>query len=153
MYGWCEGPNFDTIVRRVWGFPFAVRAVSCISEAVDSIWIQFYIQTLHCGWYPLSIWAGISQSVWRLTKGLTVRGSNPGVGENFRTRPDRPCGPPSLLYDGYRVFTGGKAVGAWRWPPTPSSAEVKGRVELYLYFLCGPSFPVLGWTLLLPCAR
>jgi len=35
-------------------------------------------------------------------------------GEIFRTRPDRPGGPPSLLYNGYRVFPGGKAAGAWR---------------------------------------
>jgi hypothetical protein len=28
--------------------------------------------------------------------------------EIFRTRPDRPWGPPSLLYNGYRVFPGGK---------------------------------------------
>jgi hypothetical protein len=31
----------------------------------------------------------------------------------FRTRPDRPWGSPSLLYNGYRVFPGGKAAGAW----------------------------------------
>jgi len=30
-----------------------------------------------------------------------------------------------------RVFLGGKATGAWRWPPTPSSAEVKERVEVH----------------------
>ena len=36
--------------------------------------------------------------------GWTVRGG----GEIFRTCPDRPWGPPSLLYDGYRVFPGGK---------------------------------------------
>jgi len=40
-------------------------------------------------------------------------------GEIFRTCPDRPWGPPSLLYNRYRVFPGGKAAGAWRWPPTP----------------------------------
>jgi hypothetical protein len=45
--------------------------------------------------------------------------------EIFRTRPNRPWGPRSLLYNGYRVFPGGKAAGAWCWPPTPSSAEVK----------------------------
>jgi hypothetical protein len=28
------------------------------------------------------------------------------VGDIFRTRPDRPWGPPSLLYSGYRVFPG-----------------------------------------------
>ena len=55
--------------------------------------------------------------------------------------------PPSLLYNGYRVFPGVKAVGAWRCPPTPSSAEVKERVQLYLYSPSGLSWPVLGWTL------
>ena len=34
-------------------------------------------------------------------------------GEIFRTRPDRPWDPPNLLYNGYRVFPGGKAAGAW----------------------------------------
>ena len=42
----------------------------------------------------------------------------PGIeslwGEIFRTRPDRPWGPPSLQCNGYRVFPGGKAAGAWR---------------------------------------
>jgi hypothetical protein len=47
-----------------------------------------------------------------LVTGWTVRGSNPGRSEIFRTRPDRPWGPPSHLYNGYRVFPGGKAAGA-----------------------------------------
>jgi len=33
---------------------------------------------------------------------------NPGGGEIFRTYPDRPWGPPSLLYNGYRIFPMGK---------------------------------------------
>ena len=42
----------------------------------------------------------------------TVQGSNSGGGEIFRTRPDRPWGPPSLLYNGYRVsFSGVKRPG------------------------------------------
>jgi hypothetical protein len=45
--------------------------------------------------------------------GWKVRVSNLGGGEIFRTRPDRPWGPPSLLYNGYRVVSGGKAAGAW----------------------------------------
>ena len=63
--------------------------------------------------------------------------------------PSRPAwGPTQLLYNGHRVFPGGKAAGSWRWPPTPSSAEVKERAELYLYSPFGPSWPVLGWNLL-----
>jgi hypothetical protein len=56
----------------------------------------------------------------------TVRGSNPGGGEEiFRTCPDRPCGPPSLLYNGYRVFPGGiNWPGSDADPSSPSSAEV-----------------------------
>jgi hypothetical protein len=49
----------------------------------------------------------VSQSVCRMTTGWTVRGSNPGGGEIFRTCPDRLWDPPSLLYNGYRVFPGG----------------------------------------------
>jgi hypothetical protein len=57
------------------------------------------------------------KKLWNYTV-LPVRGSNPGGGEIFRTRPDRPWGPPSLLYNEYRVFPGSKAAGAWCWPPT-----------------------------------
>ena len=42
---------------------------------------------------------------------------------------------------------GDKATGTWCWPPTPSSAEMKERVELYVYSPSGLSWPVLGWTL------
>ena len=42
----------------------------------------------------------------------------PVGGEIFRTRSDCLWGQSSLLYNGYRVFPGGKASGAWRWQPT-----------------------------------
>ena len=32
-------------------------------------------------------------------------------------------------------------------PSPPSSAEVKNRVELYLYSPSGPSWPTKGWSL------
>ena len=52
----------------------------------------------------------------------------------MRTCPDRPWGPPSLLYIGYRVFPGGKErLGPDAEPSPTSSAVGHERVELYLY--------------------
>jgi len=98
-------------------------------------------------------WAVIAQSVQQLATGRTVRGSNPGEGEIFRTCPDRTWDLRSLLYNGYLVFPVSKAAEAWRSPPTPSSAEVKERVQPYLYSPSGPSSPVLGWNVPLPLPR
>ena len=68
----------------------------------------------------------------------TVRGSNPDGGEIFRNR------PPKLLYNVYRVyFPRVKRPGRGVNHPPPSSAEVKERVELYLYSPSGSSWPVL----------
>ena len=78
-----------------------------------------------------------------------VRGSNPGGRWDF-PHSSRPWGPSSLLYNWYRVSSPGV-----KWPgrdvdhPPPSSAEVKERVDLYLYSLSGPSWPVIGWNLFL----
>jgi len=47
-------------------------------------------------------------------------------GEIFRICPDRPWGPPSLLYNGYWFFPGGKErPGRDADPSPPSSAVVK----------------------------
>ena len=68
------------------------------------------------------------------TYGLDSMVSNPGGGDIFHTCPHRFWGPPSLLYNGYLVFPGGKVrPGRDADLSPPSSAEVKNRVELYLY--------------------
>ena len=45
-----------------------------------------------------------------------------------RTRSDRPCRPPSFLYNAYRVISGGKAAAARGKPPT--------RLQRQVYLLC-----------------
>jgi hypothetical protein len=72
----------------------------------------------------------VAQSVWRLPTGCTVQDRIPG-GTKFSARPDRPCGPSSLLYNGYRVFPGGKLrPGRAADHSPPSSAAV---IEEYSY--------------------
>ena len=84
---------------------------------------------LYCRNLVGTVWANVgrvAQSVQRLATGWTVRGLNPGGGKILRTRPDRPWGPSSLLYNGYRVFPGGKErPGRDADPSPPSSAVVK----------------------------
>ena len=63
------------------------------------------------------------------------------------TRPGRPWGPtqtPVQWVPG--LFPGVKRPGRGLFQSLPSSAEVKERVQLYLYSRSGPSWPVLGWT-------
>jgi len=60
-------------------------------------------------------------------------------GEIFRTSPDRPWSPPSLLYNWYRVFPEGKErPGRDADPSPPSTAVGHGRAELHL---CSPYGP------------
>ena len=110
-------------------FAFCRKAHLSSDTLYCTIIIIIYVMRIHC-------WGGRDSSVGIATRyGLDgPEGSNPGGGDIFRTRPDRPWGPPNLLYNGYRVFPGGKAAGTWCWPPPPLfSAEVLNRVELYLY--------------------
>ena len=84
---------------------------------------------------------GLGQdSVVCIATRFTVRGRNPGGHEIFRTRPDRPWGPASLWYSGGRVsLPGEERLGRGINNQPLSSAEVKVRVELYLYSPSGPS--------------
>ena len=61
----------------------------------------------------------VAQSIQRLAIGWTVRGSNPGWGEIFRTCADRLWGPPSFLYNGYRSFQGVKSGQGVTLTPHP----------------------------------
>ena len=72
-------------------------------------------------------------------------GNRVPVGERFShpSRLAQGC-PPTLLCNGYPVsFPGVKRLERDLYHPRPSSAEVKEKVELYLYSLYGTSWSVL----------
>ena len=68
------------------------------------------MQILEC---PPILWGQDSFVGVATRHGLDVPRWNSGGGEIFCTRTDLPWGPPNLLYNGYRLFPGGKAAGAW----------------------------------------
>jgi len=63
--------------------------------------------------------AGIAATVYRLATGRTVWCSKPCRDQVLPTCPDWTQGPPSLLYNGYRVSCNGKKrPKEWCWPLT-----------------------------------
>ena len=100
-FGECTVP-----LSRPCSLPFTPLPFRTVCHSVNAIQPELLTAMLS------KLWVGIAQSVQQLATGWTVRGSSPGCGQIFRTRADRLWGPPSLLYNGYRVFPGGKAAGA-----------------------------------------
>ena len=88
--------------------------------------------------------------------GIATRYRLDGPGIEFRRGRDfphpssRPWCPPSLLYNGYRLFPGVRRPGRGVDHQPQSNAEVKERVELYLYSRSGPSWSVLWLCLTAP---
>ena len=64
-------------------------------------------------------WARCSSVVIATGYGLDDPGIESRWGEIFRTCPDRPWGPPSLLFNGYRVFPGVKEQPGRDTDPSP----------------------------------
>jgi len=85
---------------------------------IRSLVRRICLQYMHFGLSTLFSNVGRDSSV-RVATGHGLRGTPPpefdnfGGGEVFCVRPDLPYGPPSLLYNGYGVFPGVKAAGAW----------------------------------------
>ena len=90
--------------------------------SMECIYVCMYVYMYVCLNFTKPIHFGSRDSSVGIATRYGLQG--PGIqsrwGDDiFHTRPERPWGPPNLLYNGYRVFTGGKAAGAWRWPPHP----------------------------------
>ena len=74
---------------------------------------KYYFDAIHAAKCACGVGDELAYRFQRLATGWTVRSSDTVREEMFRTRPLRPWGPPSLLYNGYRVFPGDKAAEAW----------------------------------------
>ena len=79
------------------------------------------------------------------------RGSNPGGGEFSTPVHTDPGAHPASYTMGIESFPEVKRPKRGVEHPPPSNAEVIERVDLYLYSPSEPSWPVLRWTLTLPC--
>ena len=96
-----------------WSRTSASRLMCSFGEtSADPIWGWVILSRSYVeGFYLLNrlfrVWVGQLGRYSDWATGWTVRGSKPG-GARFSARPDLPWGPPSLLYNGYRVFPGGK---------------------------------------------
>ena len=76
---------------------------------------------------PYTLWTGIAQYVWRLATGWTVRGSNSGEGDIFRTCPDHHGAHPASSTGGTGSFQGteAKRLGRAVNYPLPQAPRLK----------------------------
>ena len=101
------------------------------------------------------------QFVIRIVRGrdsdsLRAERSGDRIPVGARLSPPVQTGPgahPASYTMGIGSFPGVKRPGRGVDHPPPSSAEVEGRVELYICSPSGPSWPVLGRSLPLPLLR
>jgi hypothetical protein len=110
-----------SIIRRYFTV-YAAYTVIYSKLVEDDVWNKLR-ETSVCG---CSLLRGPGSSVGIATGyGLDGPGIESRWGEIICTCPDRPWGPSSLLYNGYRVFSGGKKrQGRDADLSTRSSAEV-----------------------------
>jgi len=87
----------------------------------------------------------MAQAVMQLATGRKARKANPGSRQIFRTRSDRPwcpaTQPPIQWVPG---LSGGKGTGRGADHPPQSSADVRERVKLYIYYPSVPSWQFIG---------
>ena len=128
--------------RPLWTSPWELQDLGLFSWYAQSISCQIKLTLLCTGGWDNSV--GIATRY-----GMDA----PGIESRWGARFSAPVqtGPGAHLAS-YTMGTGSfpevKRPGCGVDHAPPSSAEVKGRVELFLYSF-GPSWPIIGWTLTL----
>ena len=124
---------------------FASTAASCrrIVKFQSLTWDQPSV----CCPLPLLSWTGIATLYGLYGPGIESRWGGLNFSPTVQTAPGVHLASYTM---GTASFTGVKRL--WRGvdDPPPSSANVKERVELYIYSPSGPVWYVLGWNLPLP---
>jgi hypothetical protein len=128
-------------VRKYISFDLSTVRTRLLSILRPSVYLCFSI-------YLCVQYVGLDSPVCIATRyGLVGPGIESLLSRDF-SQPSGPAmGPTESPIQWVPGLSRGKSAGAWRWPPTPSRAEAKERVELYIYSPSGPSWPVLGWNL------
>ena len=122
-------------------------AANCLRTVRIFSGVHGGVRMFSLGFDPVQVCRGavIAQSVQQLATGWTAWGSNPGGRARFyasvQTGPGVRLAPYTM---GTGSWPGVKRPGRCVDYPPLSSAEVKGRVELYICSPSGPSWPVLG---------
>ena len=112
--------------------PSALPRAYFPSNRLCSLFFSPYMSLRYAHLQPLinmmiltNIWCGPDSSVGIATEIRADRsGDRIPVGARYSACPDRPWGPPTLLYNGYRVFPGGKVRPGRAAHSPPSSAVV-----------------------------
>jgi len=121
---WVLNQKFHATIHKIYMSTFHINDDT--THKTESGWLRRYSDTLRAGRYRDRI-------------PLRARFSTPvqtGLGAH-----------PASYTTGTGSFKGVKRPGRGVDHPPPSSAEVKERVELYLYSISGASWLVTGWPL------
>ena len=140
--------NLD-YTRYDWGKPR--RTWVTVGAPASDDWIRYF------GWFMIGYFTtfispngGVRDSSVGIATRYGLQG--PGIESRRAARFSAPVqtgygAHPSSCTMGTGSFLGVKRPGRVADHPPPSSAEVEGRVELYICSPSGPSWPVLGGTL------
>jgi hypothetical protein len=128
-----------------WLWKIITRETQCIYGVSLNCLLQLQ-QCIIVHFFPLCP----SMSYSRYHNSCHVNGKSEMGARFFASVQTDPGAHPASYTMGTGSFPGVKRPGRGADHPPPTSAEVKERVDLYLYSPSGPSWPVLGKALPLP---